>query len=640
MEPTMETRRRGRTTLPMIFGATIVLVLLAFSRSLFQGFAPLDDDLLITRNLAVRGMTAGNLKTVFASYDPELYIPLTFMSYQINYMIAELSPWIYHLTNILLHAGNALLVMWTAFLLARMRGGAAFLVPAIFAGMLFAVHPLNTEAVAWLAGRKDLLSTMFFLLSFVFYMRCREGSGDLRTVLSYLFSVFLFILALLSKVMTITLPAVLLLTDVLFERRKWSRKIMTDKIPYAIISVAFLLIAAAGKERIIAHHSWYETTLMAAKSTAFYLQKFMLPIHLGVFYPYRGNISILLPAFLIPTVIMIALIGFSAFCFVRGARWATFGIAFFLITLVPTFINFHKGGEMYFASDRYSYLPMIGLIILMAMTISFIGNRRAAMPRSFNPVWPWGAGIGIIVAITIMSYLQTRIWDSPETLFGNTLKLYPASVAARDALASMDRQRGKYERAIKILRDGLAYGDNLQLRIGLGTVYAKVGRVDDAAVQFRQAHKIEPGNPEPFVALGVLDEYNEKIDDAMEKYRKAVDIDPSYVSARNKLGSLLLEAGKTAEAEEQFRAALKWNPNTEGVLYNLSLILDEQLQTGEALALLERAYALSPDDPRIMAALAEHIMKNEPTRAAGLLERVLNMDPGNQDAKNMLKELQ
>lgn len=636
----METRRTARLTLPMIFGATIVLILLAFGRSLFQGFAPLDDDLLITRNLAVRGMTAGNLKTIFTSYDPELYIPLTFVSYQINYMMAGLSPWIYHLTNILLHAGNALLVMWTAFLLARMRVGAAFRVPAIFAGMLFAVHPLNTEAVVWLAGRKDLLSAMFFLSAWIGYIGYRRMTGAARSPAAYWISVILFLCGLLSKVMVLTLPAVLLLTDILIERRKWSWKILIDKIPYATLSGVFLVIAMFGKERIIAHHSIAETALMAAKSTTFYLQKFLMPIRLGVFYPYRGEIGVLLPAFLIPTVIMITLIGFATFCFVRGTRWVTFGVAFFLITLAPTFINFHKGGEMYFASDRYPYLPMVGLVILMAMAILFIWNKIAAMPHSYNSVWPRGACTGIICALTIMSYLQTHIWDSPESLFGNTLKLYPESVAARDALAAMDRQTGRYERAIKLLRDGLAYGENLQLRMGLGTVYAKVGRVEDAADQFQQALKLAPENPEPLVALGVLDEYNGKVSDAMEKYLRAVEIDPSYVSARNKLGSLLLEAGRMAEAEGQFRAALKWNPNAEGVLFNLSLILDSQRQTGKALALLERAYALSADDPRIMAALAAHLLSSDPARARGLLEQVLRMNPGNQDAKNLLKKLQ
>ncbi len=416
--------------------------------------------------------------------------------------------------------------------------------------------------------------------------------------------------------MAVTLPAVLLMTDVLIERRRWEWKMLIDKIPYAILSGVFLIIAMAGKERILSNHSTIETALMAAKSTAFYLQKLILPTHLGLFYPYRGPINLLQPTFLLSTLIMILLIGGAVYAFIYRKRWVTFGIAFFLITLAPTFINFHKGGEMYFASDRYPYLPMIGLVFMIAMT--WMGNTGAGVPpeRPYGDrVWLRYGGMGIVGLLTILSFFQTKIWDSPSTLFGNTLRLYPQSVAARAALASMDRQMGKYDHAIKLLRDGLAYGDNLQLRMELGAVYAKVGRVDDAADQFHQALKLEPDNPEPLVGLGVLDEYNKKIPDAMEKYRRAVDLDPSYVSARNKLGSLLLETGKIAEAEEQFRAALEWNPNAEGVLYNLALVLDEQGKRDEALGLLEKAHALSPDDPRIMTALGEHLSEKDSVRA-------------------------
>ncbi|NOS68151.1 MAG: tetratricopeptide repeat protein [Candidatus Peribacteraceae bacterium] len=601
MEKLIATRLTRWQTFTLICGVTFLLILAAFGRSLFQGFAPLDDDLLITMNLAIRGLTWEHLKTVFTTYDPELYIPLTFVSYQIDYMIGGPAPWIYHLTNLLLHAGNAMLVMWVMFLLTKKKW------LSISAGLIFAVHPLNTEAVVWLAGRKDLLSTFFFLAAWVGYIHYRMIRGVSRNAptATYCVSIVLFILALLSKVMAMTLPAILILTDVLIEKRKWEWRMLIDKIPYAMLSGIFLFVATAGKERIIANHSLYETALMAAKSTVFYLQKFLLPVRLGVFYPYHGEISLFLPTFLIGTLIVIALIAGAAYFFVRRQRWATFGIAFFLITLAPTFINFHKGGEMYFASDRYPYLPMVGLVFLIAMMI-VIREKGAPAGRPYSHFWISCAGGGVIIALTTLSFFQTKIWDSPQALFGNTLRLYPESVAARVALASMDKQMGRYDQAIKLLRDGLAHGENLQLRMALGSVYAKIGRVDDAADQFTQALTLEPDNPEPFVALGVLDEYNKKIPEAMEKYSKAVDLDPSYVSARNKLGSLLLENGKKEAAEEQFRAALKWNPNAEGVLYNLSLILDMDGKTDEALELLERAHALNPDDVTISSALERH----------------------------------
>lgn len=645
----------------IIVGGTVLLTGIAFGRTLTQDSAPLDDDLLITHNLAVRGMTPENLKTVFTSYDPELYIPLTFVSYQIDYVIGGLDPWIYHLTNIVMHMINAGLIMLAMYLLMRMYAkpgegdspgrfanrlyGIQTMAPIIFAGWIFAVHPLNTEAVAWLAGRKDLLSTMFFLTAWIGYMRYRDG-GDSRIARTamYWISIMFFVCALLSKIMAVTLPVILIMIDVLIERRKWEWKIMIDKIPYLILSGIFFVVALAGKERILAQHSIYETALMAAKSTVFYLEKFLIPVRLGTFYPYHGEISIFLPEFFVPVMVIVIIAVIVVF---GASMWrkegmavpcpygAIFGIIFFIVTLAPTFTNFHKGGEMYFASDRYVYLPMMGLLFVIAIGIDAIMKNKVS-----RHVWMGIAGTGVIITLTIMSFIQTKIWDSPRTLFANTLTLYPQSVAARSALATMDKNEGRYDQAIKLLRDGLGYGENAQLRMNLGTVFAKVGRVEDAADQFNQTAKLDPLNPEPFVGLGVLDEYNKKIPEAMANYRKAVDMDPSYVEARNKLGSMLLEEGKMTEAEEQFRAALTWNPNAEGVLYNMSLILDAQEKRDEALADLEKANALSPDEPKIMTAIAKHLSTKDPARVRGLIDQVLRMNPRNSDAQTLLKELQ
>ncbi len=613
-------------------GVFLAVTLLAFGRSLTQGFAPVDDDLLIARNLAVRGITLQHLRTVFTTFDPELYIPLTFVSYQIDYLIGGLQPWIFHATNLLLHAANGLLMGWVLLLLTRNR------IAALLPALLFTVHPLHTEAVVWLAGRKDLLSTFFYLAAFVGYLKYREGkSPDHRqqgaacsTPPWYGLSLLLFLFSLLSKVMAVTLPAALLLADICVERRKWSVRMLIDKILYAALSGIFLIVAMTGKERVVAAHSITETALMAAKSTTFYLEKILLPFGLGVFHPYRGGISLLLPQFFVPLLIVLVVIA-AAIVSYRRWPWITFGILFFLVTLAPTFLNFHKGGEIYFASERYPYLPSLGMFFLLAMGIGLIVSRAR------TPILCVSAGLTVLFCG--LSFRQTMIWDSADSLFSRTLALHPESIAARAALASMDRQRGRYDQAIKMLRDGLGYGDSPILRMGLGTVYAKIGRVEDAADQFRQGVALDPLNPEPLVGLGVLAEHEGKTDEALALYKKAVELDPSYVDARNKVGSMLLERGDSAGAEEQFRAALRWNPNAEGVLYNLSLILDIQGKQDEALPLLEDAYALSPDSPPIMIALARHLAKTDGPRARDILADALRMDPDNAEAHALQKEL-
>lgn len=616
----------------------IALALAAFGRSLTQGYAPFDDDLLITHNLAIRGPTPDHLKTVFSTFDPELYIPLTFVSYQINYLIGGLHPFIYHLTNILLHAGNAICVAWLLYLLTKQKW------LSIFAGLIFVVHPLHTEAVVWLASRKDLLSTVFYLLSFGMYLRYRGQGAVCRTTTCYWVSILFFILALLSKVMAVTLPAILILTDILIEQRRWGRKMIIDKIPYIILSGIFLGIALFGKERIVAEHSFMNVALIASKSVVFYIQKILLPVHLGMFYPYRGEISLLVPAFLMPAAVTALLLGGVVAAW-KKFPWFVYGALFFLITVAPTFLNSQKSGEIYFASDRYPYLPSIGILFIVVYALSYVipsRNSRSEFRNEGHRMPPWARVTGgvLITILTLLSYQQTKIWDSPNALFSNTLRLYPQSVAARISLASLEKDRGKYDQAIKLLRDGIAYGDDVLLRRTLGTVYAKMGRVDDAADQFRQSLELNPRNPEPLLALGVLDEYSGDLAAAKKKYRQAVEMDPSYVSARNHLGSILLEEGNMNEAEVQFRAALDWNPNAEGVHFNLFLILDARGKRDEALEHLEKANELLPDDLQILLSLAEYLIAKDPQRTQELLWRILRTDPVNSDAQRLMKELQ
>lgn len=588
--------RRG--TLLVLCCLFLLMALIAFGQALWQGFAPVDDDLLVTHNLAAYGPTIDHLRRAFTTFDPELYIPLTFVSYQIDYLIGGLTPFVFHLTNILLHTGNGLLVAWLLFLLTKRK------TLSMIAALLFVVHPLNTETVVWIAARKDLLSTFFALLSIIAYIRHREGTRQV-----YALSVVFLLLALLSKVSTAIVPALLLLYDVLWERRRWSTRLLLEKAPHLLLSGFFVAVAVMGKERILSNHNPWETILMAGKSTAFYLQKLLIPIGLGVFHPYRGEISLLLPGFFIPMAVAVALVTCAIVC-AKKYPWVTFGIAFFLITIAPTFINFHKGGEIYFASDRYPYMGMAGMLVLLVKGVDMV-MRRIRGPWSHERPWMIG-GAAVIALFCILSFVQTRIWNSAETLFSRTLALYPQSIAARAALAGMARRTGHEERAIKILREGLQSGESLRLRLELGNVYAKVGRVDDAVEQFSRAAALEPENPEPVFSLGVLDEHFGKIDEAMAKYRRAVELDPSYVAARNRVARLLLEQQKYAEAETELRAALRWNPNAEGVLYNLSLALDGQGRRAEALPYLEDAHALLPDSREIAVALQEHVREQQP----------------------------
>jgi hypothetical protein len=341
--------------------------------------------------------------SVFTSYDPELYIPLTFLSYQIDDALGGGRPAMFHFTNLLLHVLNAVLVAWLLY--ALIRNGWL----SVGLGLIFLTHPLNVEAVAWVSARKDVLSALFFVASFLFWISYKEK----RTRSSFWLSFVTFILACLSKAVAITLPVLLILYDLL-ESRAVDRNSLKEKLPHGMIAFTFGIIALFGKANVIVVTSTFEKLLMACTSTLFYLSKFLVPLHISAMYPFHGEISAFSPMFFGPALILAALLLLS--WFQRRHRLAAFGFIFFLVTLSPTFTNFVKGGDMYVASDRYAYVPMIGLLMTVGYVLqrwlSETTSKKIASSRTQGLI---GALVLTILCAMYASSVQASVWRHAKT---------------------------------------------------------------------------------------------------------------------------------------------------------------------------------------------------------------------------------
>jgi len=285
------------------FGIILAFLLpwLVYGRSLWQGFAAIDDGFLIVNNPIVHGFDFWHIKLAFTTFDPELYIPATLMTFQLNWLMGGGTPFWFHFTNLLIQSINALLVAALLFSLSR-RKGIAFV-----GAILFAIHPINTEAVVWAAGRKDLLCIFFLLIAYLAY---RKYSSD-RKVLYFILAISAFVLSLLAKAQAAILPAILVLDMILIQKRNDAKKMAAELLPFLALSVLFLWIASFGKEQILASSSLYETFVMAQKSAAFYLLKLIFPSGLTVIYPYQDAIGLNEPAFFIPLLINAAIISFA-----------------------------------------------------------------------------------------------------------------------------------------------------------------------------------------------------------------------------------------------------------------------------------------------------------------------------------------
>ncbi|MDP7069070.1 MAG: glycosyltransferase family 39 protein, partial [Candidatus Peribacteraceae bacterium] len=358
----------------------IALITLVYARSLGNVFVDLDDQLLIVSNPLAWGLSIQNIIGAFTSYDPELYIPLTLLTYQVQYSLFGLNPSVYHVTSLIIHILSTLLVLriFTRFFSKN---------TALLLGLLFGLHPMNTEAVSWASGLKDVLSSFFFLLSVWSYLRWKsDGKG-------YGLSIATFGIGLAAKVSIIPLPLILLLIDWL---RK--RKAIQEKLPYFALAIVFAIIAMFGKSQMSDVHTW--ATLSFA-GIPFYLGKFFVPLHLSILYPFLGDVDLSNPVIFRGLLITIGLL-IAISISLKWTRKLVFSGLWFLLLIIPALPTVIKGGEdgatyLYLASDRYVYLAGLGILFLLGFIIN---NRRYLQI----------ATVAVIVMFAVLTYKQSLAW--------------------------------------------------------------------------------------------------------------------------------------------------------------------------------------------------------------------------------------
>ncbi len=618
----------------LLFGGFFVLMLVVYGSSLWNNFIGLDDPYVIYNNLAIREISLATLKHIFTTYDPELYTPLTFFTFQLNYAIGGLQPFVYHLTNLVLHTTNAVLVAWVLTLLGNNR------IAGILAGLLFAVHPVNTEVVAWMTARKEVLSTFFFLLSLIAYMQPRTRG-------SYVLSCGLFLLALLSKVNVFVLPALLLLIDFL-QNKRLNRQLFIEKIPYVALSIIFVIIGLLPKVGILSSTTLSEKILMASKGTLFYLWKFLIPTDLSVLYPHYGPIAFSEPQLLACFIGLAILLG-AVLISLRWTRSIAFGFLFFFVAISPTFVHFNRNAGIISdnstgiqtASDHYLYVPMIGLLSIVMFVLTALWER----PRTVRRTQQMHRMIltlicSVLLICSFLSHAQAMIWKNSETLFSHALALYPHSTAARVSLSVIYRKTGRFAEELKILQEGLPYGKSSKLLTGLGSIAARNGNYPEADRYYTEAIQADPTNSEPYFGQGVILSEQGKLESAYAAYARAIALDPMYAAAYNNIGSLKLGEEKEKEAEENFVKAITLNPSSVEGHFNLGALYRRQKRIAEATEHFSLAIAL---DPTLIDAHLELVplllQAGKNTAAFEHIRAVLALDPENSGAKALVKEM-
>ncbi len=604
-----------------LFGGALLLVFLAFGSALSYGFAPIDDAYLILQNLAIRGITGANLHHIFTSYDPELYIPLTLFSYQINYVLGGLHPFGFHLVNLLLHAANVVLVF------SLLRSFTLRIPFAILGACLFALHPIQTEAVVWVGARKELLMTFFSILSFLSYIhsdRTRFGAP-----LSFLF----LLLALLSKVTAAILPAIFIAYDLLIIRRPLTPSLLLKKLPFFLLSGLFIGIAIFGKAPADTLLSIPATVVLGVQSTTLTLFHIVFPIGLSPLYEAISPIN-LFSLYSIFSFFVIILVCAGGFFSLKKFPLIGFGLLFFLLSLLPTLFAFRHGMAILVTADRYAYLPSVGIFLLISFGAEFLVRRfpSAIIHRLLSGL----CGVLLIILLAL-THLTVRPWKTGESLFTSALAKDPEGITARIGLSNVFVERGEAHRAFQILREGLRYSDDIRLHLQAGIVYISADRIPDAKKQFLLVKELEPKNPDALFYLGILSE-NESEAEAF--YREALSIDPSFVAAHAKLAQLLLARNDLSTAREHLSVALSYNPNDVETLAAWGDLLSLEGDSAGAEVAFARALSLEKYSVPALLARARHELRLGKTEEAEetlrLVLRIQNKQP---EAEAMLQKI-
>ncbi len=575
-----------------------------FWRVLGNDFINFDDNSYVSQNRWVQdGLSSASIQAAFSKSFNGHWHPLTTLSYMVDTAIFGNGAGGYHLTNLLLHVANAILL----FLILLRMTGAHF--PSAAAAMLFAIHPLHVEPVAWIASRKDVLSTFFLLLTIAAYL----WYGQRRSARRMGLVVVCMLLGLLSKAMLVTMPVLLLILDYWPLRRYetcWGegrhariRRVLSlvkEKLSLFAVSMIFAVItvatqATSGTMSKLDSLSVGARIVNAVESYGVYLAKMVWPRGLAPFYPHDGDYSLGL-AFWFGVITLIAGTYISVRLF-RRAPYLAMGWVWYVVSVLPVSGILQAGIQAY--ADRYTYVSLIGPFIAALWALDAIAARVA-----------WGPGIFRVAAIAagavlcVVSWRQTAHWKNDETLFSHTL-----AVTENNYVAHMI----------------------------LGNAYYEHGRVDDAIGEYNKGLAIQPLDASTHAAIALALTKKGEMDTAITHYETALTLDPEHVTARANLGALLLSEGRMDHAVVQFKQTLEDQPDYVMALNGLGLAYAGLGQYTEASATLQRGLDIAPRNKSLHADLGLVLAQDGKAEDARRhFERAVELDPGNADYHNKL----
>jgi tetratricopeptide (TPR) repeat protein len=542
---------RGRQRIVFVL-LIVIAVFAAFAPALSSGFVDWDDDRNFVANSAYRGLSFAHLKWMVTTFHGGPYQPLAWFTLAIDHALWGMDARGYHLTNVVLHACTAVAFFFFARrllpLCASAFTGSMLDFGATSASLLFALHPLRVESVAWVTERRDVLSGVFFVLTLLAYVRSRTSSEMRVRRSSYILALVGLFLSLAAKASGMTMPLVLLAIDVWPLRRPLKESI-ADKIPFALLVVPFAVLALWGQAEhahtlsTIEEHGVLERVAQASFAAVFYPMKTLLPLDLAPIY----DLPVPFDPFAMRFVLaIVCAVGATALLFALRRRapaaWTAWIV--FLVIAAPT-SGLAKAGPQLVA-DRYSYLACMPFALLAAGALFELAPRVAL-----------AIALLAVSTLGVLTFRQTRTWHDSESLWEHSVAANPTSYIAHTNLGFVLRTQGHLDEALEHYARALELSPRYALaHNSLGQVLATRGHVDEALPQFRAAVEIDPKYVLARVNLGLALKVRGDLDGAETELREAVRLAPDNADVHTTLGDIFVSRNKGAEAIAEYEAAL------------------------------------------------------------------------------------
>jgi protein O-mannosyl-transferase len=595
-----------RNVIVFVYCALILSTLLVFRQVRNFDFVDYDDNPYVSENQHVlNGLTHDGTIWAFTTGCMGNWHPITWLSLMLDCQLFGTNPGWMHLINLLLHLVNTLLLF---AVLKKMTGS---LWPSAFVAAAFALHPMHVESVAWIAERKDVLSTLFWMLTLLAYVSYVKRPAVLR----YLVTITIFAIGLLTKPMLVTLPFVFLLLDYwplnrfaaeLAETAEKKNKInsaasavssakrlIIEKIPFfalAAISsaVTFLVQRGSGAVMDVSVLPLQTRIVNAVVSYVRYMSKMFWPKNLAVFYPFDIGKSPFWQTAMYALLLLV--ISIFVIRFGRKQKYLSVGWFWFVGTLIPVIGLVQVGNQAY--ADRYTYISYIGLFIMIAWGLPELLSK-----------WPYrkfALGISAVIALSalgICAHQQVSYWNNCTDLFSHAIE-----VTRNNALAHYNRgtaysKLGRYQDAIEDLSQAVRIVPNdAEAHYNLGVTYASLGRYQEAIEAYKQVIRIKPDDAEAHCNLGNTYLSLGHYQDAVEAFKQAIIIKPDYAEVYFNLGNTYLSLGHYQDAVEAFKQAIIIKPGYAEAHCNLGVAYDELGRHQDAVEEYKKAIRINPDD--------------------------------------------